>query len=171
VRLTARTRHHPSGDTTVSIAYVSATIEADIDTVWSVLHDFHGIAGWVGRIRSAEPEDGSGPAAVGSTRRLTMQPDGRVVRERLVHYDAPGHRYSYEFAGEQPFPVRAYRGTVHLLPVTLSGTTFVEWYGEFDCDAAVADRLTTAFTGIYAGFLDDLRAHLAGGMALAGGAA
>jgi hypothetical protein len=155
----------------VSIAYVSAIIEADIDTVWSVLHDFHGIDGWVHRIRSAEPEDGAGPAAVGSTRRLTMQPDGRVVRERLVHYDAPGHRYSYEFAGEQPFPVRAYRGTVHLLPVTLSGTTFVEWYGEFDCDAAVADRLTTAFTRIYAGFLDDLRAHLAGGMALAGGAA
>jgi polyketide cyclase/dehydrase/lipid transport protein len=152
----------------VSIAYVSAIIEADIDTVWSVLHDFHGIDGWVRRIRSAEPEDGAGPAAVGSTRRLTMQPDGRVVRERLVHYDAPGHRYSYEFVGDQPFPVRAYRGTVHLLPVTLSGTTFVEWYGDFDCDAAVADRLATTFTGLYAEFLDDLRAHLAGMVFAAG---
>jgi len=147
----------------VSIAYVSATVDARIDLVWSVLQDFHGIDRWVRRIRSAEPEDAASPAAVGSTRRLTMEPDGRMVRERLVHYDAPGHRYSYEFAGDQPFPVRAYRGTVHLLPVTLSGTTFVEWYGEFDCDADVVDRLTTAFTGIYAGFLDDLRGHLARG--------
>jgi Polyketide cyclase / dehydrase and lipid transport len=149
----------------VSIAYVSATIDAGIDAVWSVLHDFHGIDRWVRRIRSAEPEDGAGPAAVGSTRRLTMEPDGRLVQERLVHYDAPGHRYSYEFAGDQPFPVRAYQGTVHLLPVTLSGTTFVEWYGEFDCDADVVDRLTTVFTGIYAEFLDDLRKHLAGRVA------
>jgi hypothetical protein len=145
----------------VSIAYVSATIDAGIDAVWSVLRDFHGIGSWVGRIRSAEPGDGDGPAAVGSTRRLTMEPDGRVVRERLVRYDAAGHCYSYEFAGDQPFPVRAYRGTVRLLPVTLSGGTFIEWYGEFDCDAGVADRLTTAFTGIYAEFIDDLRKHLA----------
>jgi hypothetical protein len=33
----------------------------------------------------------------------------------------------------------------------------------FDCDADVLGRLTPAFTGIYAGFLDDLRAHLARG--------
>jgi Polyketide cyclase / dehydrase and lipid transport len=145
----------------VSIAYVSATIDAGIDDVWDVLRDFHGIDGWVGRIRSAEAEDGTGPAPVGSARRLTMEPDGRVVRERLVHYDARGHRYSYEFAGHQPFPVRAYRGTVRLLPVTDTGGTFIEWYGEFDCDADVVARLTTAFTGIYAGFIGDLRKHLA----------
>lgn len=91
-----------------------------------------------------------------------MEPDGRVMRERLVHYDAPGHRYSYEFAGDQPFPVRAYRGTVHLLPITQSGTTFAEWYGEFDCDSHTVDHLTGVFTRIYAEFLDDLRKHLAG---------
>jgi hypothetical protein len=146
----------------MSIAYVSGTIDADIETVWSVLRDFHGIDRWVDRIRSAGSEDGPGPAAVGSVRRLTMEPDGRVVRERLVHYDAPGHRYSYEFAGDQPFPVRAYRGTVHLLPVTQSGMTFAEWYGEFDCDADTLHQLTGVFTRIYAGFLDDLRKHLAG---------
>jgi hypothetical protein len=146
----------------VTIAYTSATIDAGIDAVWTVLHDFHGIDKWVSRIRAAEPEDGNSPAAVGSTRRLTMEPGGRVVRERLVRYDAPGHCYSYEFAGDQPFPVRAYRGTVHLLPVTRSGTTFIEWYGEFDCDADVVARLTAAFTGIYAEFIDDLRRHLTG---------
>jgi hypothetical protein len=193
----------------VSIAYASATIDASIDDVWSVQGDFHRVDTWVGRIRSAEPESGAGPAGdagypdggaglpdggaglpdggaglpdggaglpdggagpagaagpapVGSVRRLTMEPDGRVVRERLVAYDASGHRYSYEFAGDQPFPVRAYRGTVRLLPITQSGGTFIEWYGEFDSDADVLSRLTAAFTGIYAGFIDDLRKHLAG---------
>jgi hypothetical protein len=143
----------------VSIAYASTTVDADIDTVWSVLHDFHGIDKWVRRIRAAEPEDGAGPAAVGSVRVLTMEPDGRVVRERLVRYDAPGHRYSYEFAGDQPFPVRAYRGTVHLLPITQSGTTFAEWYGEFDCDADLVAKLTDRFTRTYVEFLNDLCAH------------
>lgn len=58
--------------------------------------------------------------------------------------------------------MRAYRGTVRLLPVTQSNTTFVEWYGEFDCDGPVVSRLTAAFTQIYAEFLDDLGKHLAG---------
>ena len=152
----------------MSLAYFSAVLRSEIDGVWSVLGDFHGIATWVHRIRSAEPEGGTGRGPIGSVRRITLEPDGRQVRERLVHYDGPGRRYAYEFDGRQPFPVRAYRGTVHLLPVTLSGTTFVEWYGDFDCDAAVADRLATTFTGLYAEFLDDLRAHLAGMVFAAG---
>ena len=146
----------------MSLAYVSTTIDADIDAVWAVFHDFHGIDKWVRRIRSAEPENGPGPAAVGSIRRLTMEPDGRIVRERLVHYDASGHRYSYEFAGDQPFPVRAYQGTVRLLPITQSSTTFAEWYGEFDCDAELVEKLTRTFTGTYVEFLGDLCAYLAG---------
>jgi Polyketide cyclase / dehydrase and lipid transport len=146
----------------MSIAYFSTVIDASVDDAWSVLGDFHGIDRWVSRIRSAEPENGARPGAVGSVRRLTMEPDGRVVRERLVHYDACGRRYSYEFAGDQPYPVRAYRGTIHLLPVTDSGTTFAEWFGEFDCEAALADELTGQFTRIYAVFLDELRRHLAG---------
>jgi hypothetical protein len=35
-----------------------------------------------------------------------------------------------------------------------------EWYGEFDADTV--DHFTGVFTRIYAGFLDDLRSHLAG---------
>jgi hypothetical protein len=118
------------GELLMSIAYVSSTPDSDIDTVWSVLRDFHGMPAWLGRIRESTAEDGAGPGAVGSIRRLILEPDGRQVRERLVQYDAPGHRYSYEFVGESPYPVRFYRGTVHLLPITDRGATFVEWYGE-----------------------------------------
>jgi hypothetical protein len=51
--------------------------------------------------------------------------------------------------------------TVHLLPITQSGTTFAEWCGEFDCDARAVDRITGEFTRIYTEFLDDLRGYLA----------
>jgi hypothetical protein len=146
----------------MSLAYVSAVIDADVDTVWSVIGDFHGLPAWMGRIRSNEPEHGGGAGDVGSVRRLTLNPDGQTARERLVRYDSPGRSYSYEFADEIPFPVRRYRGTLRLLPITEAGTTFIEWYGEFDCELAVLDEISTTFRAIYTEFIDDLRRHLKG---------
>jgi hypothetical protein len=146
----------------MSLAYVSTVIDTDIDTVWSVLEDFHGLPAWVTRIRSSEPENGSGPGAVGSVRKLTLEPDGHGTRERLVRYDAPGRSYSYEFADEIPFPVSTYRGTVRVSPVTDAGTTFLEWYGEFDCEPVVLDDMTATFRAIYTEFIDNLRDHLQG---------
>lgn len=144
----------------MSLAYVSSVIDSDVDSVWSVLGDFHGIPAWIGRIRSNEPENGSGRGDVGSVRRLTLDPDGHRARERLVAYDGPGRSYSYEFADEIPFPVRTYRGTVHVLPITDGGTTFLEWYGEFDCEEAVLDEVSAIFCAIYTEFIGDLRKYL-----------
>jgi hypothetical protein len=144
----------------VAVAYTSAIIPADLDRVWSVIGDFHGLPGWITRIRAGEAEGDPGPGPVGSVRRLTLDPDGIVARERLVHYDATGHRYSYEFADEIPFPVRAYRGTVRLLPITETGETFLEWYGEYDADTEQSDQMNAAFVGIYREFINDLRTHL-----------
>jgi hypothetical protein len=141
-------------------AYVSTVLDAEIDAVWAVLGDFHGLAGWIGRIRESVAEDGTGPGAVGSVRRLTLDPGRRQVRERLVGYDATAHRYSYEFADTIPYLVRSYRGTVHLLPVTEPGGTFLEWFGEFDCDAEQVDPMAAAFTRVYTEFVEDLRKHL-----------
>jgi hypothetical protein len=146
----------------MSIAYVSTALEQDVDTVWSVLGDFHGLPAWIDRIRSGEAEEGSGRGPVGSVRRLTLEPDGHVARERLVRYDEPGRGYSYEFAGPIPFPAGTYRGTVRVLPITDTDGTFVEWYGVFDCDPAVQGELTVTFSAIYAEFLGDLRTHLKG---------
>lgn len=144
----------------MSLAYVSCTIDADVDAVWAVLGDFHGLPRWIARIRASESENGSGPATVGSVRRLTLEPDGQTARERLIGYDAPGRRYSYEFADEIPFPVSTYRGTVHALPITETGTTFLEWYGEFDCEHNVLDEVTAVFQAIYTEFIGDLKRYL-----------
>jgi hypothetical protein len=146
----------------MSIAYVSTTFSQDADAVWTVLGDFHGLPSWVSRIRSGEAEGGSGRGPVGSVRRLTLEPDGRTARERLVRYDDQDRSYAYEFVGEIPFPASTYRGTIRVRPVTDSDGSFVEWYGEFDCDPAVADRLAETFRGIYTAFLGELRSHLEG---------
>lgn len=144
----------------MSLAYVSTVIDAGVDTVWSVVGDFHGLPAWVARVRSNEPENGSGPGAVGAVRNLTLEPDGETTRERLVCYDAPGRSYSYDFADVIPFPVSTYRGTIRVLPVTDANATFLEWYGEFDCEPSVLDAVTTTFRAIYTGFIADLRQHL-----------
>lgn len=144
----------------MELAYASVALVQPPDVVWSVLGDFHGLAGWVRRIRSSEAEDGTG---VGSVRRLTLDPDGLVARERLVSHDDPGRRYGYEFADEIPFPASAYRGNVHLLPITDTGGTFLEWYGEYECAPGLEQTLRDTFTGIYASFFADLRAKLDGG--------
>lgn len=144
----------------MTLAYVSSVIGADVEAVWSVLGDFHGLPAWVNRIRSNEPENGAGPGAVGSVRNLTLEPDGDAARERLVRYDAAGRSYSYEFADAIPFPASTYRGTVRVLPVTDTNTTFLEWYGEFDSEPAVLDEVATTFRAIYSEFINDLRAYL-----------
>lgn len=149
----------------MSVAYVSTVLEQDADTVWAVLGDFHGLPAWVVRIRRGTAEGGTGRGPVGSVRALVLEPDGHVARERLVRYDSADtaeRGYSYEFDGVIPFPATAYRGTVRVRPITDRGGTFVEWFGEFDCDPALAGELATTFSGIYATFLDDLRAHLTG---------
>ncbi|MET8795198.1 SRPBCC family protein [Nocardia sp. NPDC004568] len=141
----------------MSRAYVSSILDAPVSRVWSVLGDFHSLARWVAMIATSEPEGGEG---IGSVRRVTLV-DGRVVGERLVAYDGPHRSYAYEFDDAQaPFPVGSYRGTVHVLPVTDSERTFVEWYGDFDCEADAVDLLRETFTGIYSEFIADLRKHL-----------
>ena len=141
----------------IKLAYVSSVLDAPVSRVWSVLGDFHGLAAWVAMIAESSSEGGE---SVGSIRRLTLV-DGRVVGERLVAYDDACRCYSYEFSDAPgPFPVRSYRGTVHVLPVTETGQTFIEWYGQYDCEAAYVEELRTVFTGIYTEFVSNLRNHL-----------
>jgi len=145
----------------MATAYTSTIFEHTEAHTWAVLRDFHGWARWVGRIRETVAEGGDGPGAVGSVRHVTLEPDGRQVAERLVRYDEAEHSFSYEFTGAIPFPVTSYRGTVRLRPVTDAGHTFLEWYGEFDCEPALTEQLRAAFTGLYTEFAGDLRKHLA----------
>ncbi|GAA4753082.1 hypothetical protein GCM10023350_42980 [Nocardioides endophyticus] len=143
----------------MSRAYFSTVVAAPVDAVWDVLGRFERIADFVGKLDHGELEGGGEPV-IGSVRRLSIATGG-VARERLVSMDALDRSYRYEFPAESiPFPVRAYLATIRVRPVTSADATFVEWYGDYDCDADVDREMREAFVGRYAAFTADLARHL-----------
>jgi uncharacterized protein YndB with AHSA1/START domain len=142
-------------------SYASTVINAPADTVWAYLRDFSNLDGWLPAIESCEIEGGARPDQVGAVRVLTAQGGQAVFRERLVSFDDEGRSYAYEFV-ESPLPVRDYRSTIRVAPVTDSGKTFVEWWGEFEADGKDAGPMTELFTkDIYGAGLGSLRDRLA----------
>jgi len=145
----------------VSRAYFSAHLPADIDRVWAVVGDFHGVAKWISAIDTCVARGGRAAGELGAIREFTTR-GGATLQETLVAYDGVGHSYSYEFVGTIPYPVSSYRGTAHLLPIVEDGTTFIEWFGDFEAERDVRDDVTRRFGRLYAVFIADLRRHLAG---------
>ncbi|TYL55505.1 SRPBCC family protein [Nocardioides sp. BGMRC 2183] len=143
----------------MSRAYFSTVLAAPVDTVWAVLGRFEAIADFVDKLSAGEIEGGGEPV-VGSVRSLTIA-SGGVARERLVSMDAHDRSYRYEFPAESiPFPVRSYVATIRVRPITSTDDTFVEWYGDFDCDAAVEEKMREAFLSRYVAFTRNLADHL-----------
>jgi Polyketide cyclase / dehydrase and lipid transport len=128
--------------------YASTVLPVSADLAWNYLRDFPSIAEWHPEIAGGELEHGAGDQ-VGAVRRL-VGPGGEVFRERLVALDDGERSYSYDLL-ESPFPIRFYRSTLRVTPVTDTGLAFVEWYAWYDADAADEASLTRTFErGIYA---------------------
>jgi NADPH:quinone reductase len=142
-------------------AYFSARLSADLDRVWAVVGDFHGVAKWVWAVDTCVARGGRASHEVGAIREYTMR-DGLTQRERLVAYDAAGHSYTYEFVGTIPFGMSCYQGTVHMSPIVEDGSTFVEWIGDFDAESDIRDTVKSRFERLFAAVTGDLRYHLAG---------
>jgi hypothetical protein len=121
----------------------STVVPADAEAVWSVVRDFDGLPTWHPGISASELEDGARTDQVGAVRHLTLG-DGGAVREQLVALDDGERRLTYSIL-ESPFPVRDYRSTIGVLPVSASGECVVTWSVLFDCDLDDADRLSTLF--------------------------
>lgn len=140
-------------------AYFSDIVPAPVDQVWAVLGRFEAISDFVHKLTAGEIENGPGPV-VGSVRLLTLRGGGQV-RERLVSMDAADRSYRYEFPeGQCPFPVRSYLATIRVRPVTTQDATFVEWYGDYDCDADVVESMRETFAGRYSEFIGNLHEYL-----------
>ncbi|MGW5646804.1 SRPBCC family protein [Saccharopolyspora sp. NPDC003752] len=141
-------------------SYTSAVIEASAEQVWQVVRDFDGLPRWHAAIEGSEIEGGGVADAVGCVRHLTLA-DGGVVRERLVSLDDAERSYTYDFV-ESPFPVRSYRSTIRVAPITGTGHSFVEWYSYWDADAADEEKMDKTFAhGVYRTGLNGLREFLA----------
>ena len=142
--------------------YASGVVAASADEVWAAIRDFNGLPGWHPAIAESALDSGGSGAEVGAVRRLTMAGGGTVV-ERLVSLDDQARSCTYQIL-ESPFAVRRYVSTFRVAPVTDTGHAFVEWWAEFDAEAADEEELTATFAdGVYGGGIAALQKRFNGG--------
>lgn len=110
--------------------YVSGVIDAPVDRVWSVARDFNGHAAWHPFIAESSIEGGGASDAVGCVRSFTLA-DGGHLREQLLALSDLDRSFTYCILAS-PMPIRDYRATFSLKPVTEGAQTFVEWTARFD---------------------------------------
>jgi len=137
--------------------YRSLVIAAPIDQVWPVVRPFNGLPAWHPVIASSTLETGE-EGQVGAVRRLVTG-DGGVITERLLSLDDESHHLTYTII-KSPFAVRRYVSTIRLAPVTETDGTFIEWFAEFDSEAADEAELMSLFgDGVFGAGLSALREH------------
>lgn len=140
--------------------YASGIVGAGADDVWRLVRNFDGLPEWHPAIAASRLDTGT-VDAVGAVRVLELA-DGGTVRERLVALDDAARTYTYDIL-DSPFAVRFYRSTIRVTPVTASGETFVEWWCEYDADAAHERELDETFrAGVYAAGIAGLEAYFQG---------
>ena len=141
-------------------AYGSGVVHAPADEVWALVRDFDGLPAWHPAIKASEIEEGTN-LVVGAVRKLTLD-GGGAVRERLVTLDDADRSYTYEFTDAGPFPVRSYRSTIRVAPVTDTGGAFVEWHCWFDSEGAAEAGMVRQFSrGVYGAGIEALQQRFA----------
>ncbi|RTL69484.1 MAG: SRPBCC family protein [Pseudonocardiaceae bacterium] len=142
--------------------YASGVVAASAVDVWARIRDFNGIADWHPGIQTCELTTGDSGVEVGAVRKLGLGGDA-VVSERLVALDDDARTYTYTFTDSGPFAVRRYVSTIRVAPVTDTGQAFVEWWAEFDADAADEAQLNETYArGVYGGGIKALQEHFGG---------
>jgi hypothetical protein len=142
-------------------SYASTVVAAEPDAVWTFLRNFDGTPEFLEAIASSEILDGKLADQVGAERKLTLG-DGSLVRERLVALSDLDRSYTYHLL-EGPFPFTAYYSTIRVSPVSDEGTSFVEWWSTYDCDATDAKAMDDLLAGdLYSGGLAAVQTRFAG---------
>jgi hypothetical protein len=73
------------------------------------------------------------------------------VAERMLTLDDDDRTYTYAFTDPGPMPVRSYRSTIRVAPITATGQSFVEWRAWFDSESGVEEQMSQTFAeGVYA---------------------
>jgi mxaD protein len=137
------------------------TIAAPADRVWDASKDFNGLATWHPALASDEIVSGTNNT-VGAVRLLTLK-GGGTIKEKLLAFDATGHRYRYAIL-DSVLPVSHYSAT---FVVTSLGAnkTLVTWSGRFKrkdtgdspSDAESDKAALDAITGVFVGGLGNLK--------------
>ncbi len=142
-------------------SYFSTIFDAPAAKVWAAARDFNGLATWFsGSVSTSAIEAGKTGEAVGAVRNFLFG-DSRI-REQLVALSDVDCSYTYVFCDPAPFPVKNYRATLRVTPITDGDKAFVEWWTTFDCAADELEHWTGFFAReVFKPALDSLRAYVA----------
>ncbi|MGO8856368.1 MAG: SRPBCC family protein [Steroidobacteraceae bacterium] len=139
----------------------SVTIAAPADKVWDAVKNFNELNTWHPAVASDEIVSGTNNTP-GAVRLLTLK-GGGTIKEKLLQFDASGHRFRYSIV-EGVIPVTHY--TSSLVVTSLADNkTLVTWSGRFKrknvgdtpADDENDKAATDAITGVYQSGLDNLK--------------
>ncbi len=139
----------------------SVTIAAPADKVWDAVKNFNELNTWHPAVASDEIVSGTNNMP-GAVRLLTLK-GGGTIKEKLLQFDASGHRFRYSIV-EGVIPVTHY--TSSLVVTSLADNkTLVTWSGRFKrknvgdtpADDENDKAATDAITGVYQSGLDNLK--------------
>lgn len=132
----------------------SIVINAPIEKVWEKIKDFHDFSWAPNVVTKCEAIGNKSGTEVGAKRILND-----VFHETLVGFNEEEHRFQYSI-DDGPSPVskdnvKNYIADVHLIPITNSNTTFIEWASSWE-SASNSEETTSFCNPIYAAILNDL---------------
>jgi hypothetical protein len=109
--------------------YVSTVMPHSADTVWAKVKDFSEYR-WGEGVGAARIENGLDPNTPGAIRSFAYY--GQPSRQRLVAYSAEQRMQSWESVEAFDPTLSYYRATLRITPVTISSSSFVEWWSDFE---------------------------------------
>ena len=134
--------------------YQSITVDASIDNVWAAVRDFHDVSWAAGVLETCEAVGDLKGDQIGAKRVLNG-----VFHETLRGLNDLEHTVKYTIddgpSPVSPNDVSGYVGVLHLIPVTDSDTTFVEWSSSWDGSEEACDFCHN----IYVALLGALKQH------------
>ncbi|NHO34291.1 SRPBCC family protein [Acetobacter fallax] len=111
----------------------SSVIPAPVSSVWRLIRDFSALGSWLPGVKSCVIEGDEPGDRVGAIRRVEMGDVG-LIREQLLALSDVDHAVTFSIV-ESALPIRNYRSTISLLPITAINGTFIRWQGQFEAPA------------------------------------
>jgi polyketide cyclase/dehydrase/lipid transport protein len=136
-------------------AYYSTVFEQPAQDIWKIIRDFNNYTVWVAGAGESRIEDGKSGDAVGAVRNVLYQ--GRHIRQRLLAQSDVERSQTYEFCEAPTLPMTGFQATLRVTPVVDGDRAFVEWWANFDCEAARRDELTETLRSWFGKWLNSLR--------------
>ena len=136
-------------------AYYSTVFEQPAQDIWKIIRDFNNYTVWVAGAGESRIEDGKTGDAVGAVRNVLYQ--GRHIRQRLLAQSDVERSQTYEFCEAPTLPMTGFQATLRVTPVVDGDRACVEWWANFDCEAARRDELTETLRSWFGKWLKSLR--------------